>query len=66
MHKSDYSCMYSYFIALITNLSSQSFFYYYVPVRCMWCKSPMAAARNRGGEGTIISEHVIDINKRIY
>jgi len=58
-------CMYSYFIALITNLLSPSFFYYSVPLRSVCSESPLEASWSRGGELTIISGDLIDINKEI-
>ena len=66
MYIRDCSCMYSYFIALITNLLSTSFFYYN-NTSCRVCsESFMEAACNRCGECTFISGSMIDINTVIY
>ena len=54
--------MYSYFIALITNLPTVSFFYFNNTLFSVCSESPMEAAWNRGGEGAIICGSMIDIN----
>jgi len=57
--------MYSFFITLITIYFHLLLFYYNIPLRSICSEYPVHAARNRSGEGTIITGNVIDINKVI-
>jgi len=59
MYITEYFFIYSYFIALITNLPTVSFFYFNNTLFSVCSESPMEAAWNRGGEGAIICGSMI-------